>query len=107
MLRNKLELLSFLEEGKQEIQRVSRHFPKGENERFIGFSRHFSKRRIRGIQTFPIHSRSGINGEYLEIQVNFLAFLWAFLDKKRRPCNAAKPSIFLGFSRFSLRGVDA
>lgn len=100
-----MELLSFLEEGKQEIQRVSRHFPKGENERFKGFSRHFSKRRIRGIQTFPIHSRSGINGEYLEIQVNFLAFLRAFLDKKRRPCIAAKPSIFLGFSRFSLRGV--
>ena len=38
--------------------------------------------------------------------MNFLAFLWAFFDKKRRPCNAAKPSVFLGFSRFSLRGVD-
>ena len=93
---------------------------RGINRKFRGFlviSRREKTRDSRGFlvfsrrgeyeesKLFPIFSRSGVYGKDLEIPVNFKAFLRASLDKKRRPCIAAKPSIFLGFSRFSLRGI--
>ena len=68
---------------------------------FLVFSR---RGEYEESKLFHINSRREVYGNDLEIQVNFKAFLRASLDKKRRPCIAAKPSILFGFSRFSLRG---